>query len=97
MNGFDLEMTALAGGSIIPFLIIAEPLVFILCRGAQFCHRLCFQPAITGVVTVWKPEERWRVDSPQDETIDNSSVAANDVVSIGSFTGELYAFDPTRY
>lgn len=36
----------------LPFLIIALPATFVLFQGGQYCGRLCFQPTLTGVVSL---------------------------------------------
>lgn len=69
-----MQVPRLLRRSVIPFLVLAEPLLFVLFQGSPYCRPVCFQPTTAGVagvgvaligtafvagfVTVWLADER---------------------------------------
>lgn len=49
VDGLDMEVSELPRRSVIPFLVLAEPLVFVLFQGSSYCHAWCFRPTMAGV------------------------------------------------
>lgn len=73
-EGVGMQVPRLLRRSVIPFLVLAEPLLFVLFQGSPYCRPVCFQPTtaglaglgvaligtafVAGFVTVWLADER---------------------------------------